>query len=146
MAANDPTDATYAALAAVRTALLADATISSTLAGPLQIVTGAPSSYPTPFISMAPQASDWSTATEDGQEVVIDLNVWTQAASQTAETATGRAIMARCRSVLHTASLSLAAPFHCVQCRVDNEVGPYMDPDGATLHGVVTVHLLVDHT
>jgi len=146
MAASDPLDATFAVLAAIRAALLADATLNSTLAGSLKVMTGAPSSYPCPFISMTPHAADWSTATEDGQEVVIDLNVWTQAASQTAETATGRTIMASCRALLHTASLSLAAPYHTVQCRVDNQVGPYLDPDGATLHGVVTVRVLVDHT
>lgn len=145
MAASDPLDASTAALSAVRLALLADSWLNTTLAGTLKIVTGAPSSYPTPFISMDVRSNDWSTATEDGQEVLIDLNVWTQPASQTPETATGRAIMAKCRTLLHTAALSLTAPFHLAQCRVDNELGPYEDPDGATLHGVVSLRLLIDH-
>jgi hypothetical protein len=146
MTASAAADAVFATLAAIRTVLLADSTLSGWLAGDLKIVTAAPSSYPAPFISLAPRANDWSTATEDGQEVVVDLNIWTQPLSQTPETANGRSIMGRCRELLHTAALSMASPFHCVQCRVENEVGPYQDPDGATLHGVVTVRVLVDHT
>ena len=146
MTTGAPLDAVYATLAAIRSALLADATLNGWLAGTLKIVTGAPSSYPTPYISMASRANDWSTATEDGEEVIVDLNVWTQPLSQTPETATGRDVMRKCRDLLHTASLAIASPFHCVQCRVDSEIGPFQDPDGAPLHGVVTVRVLVDHT
>lgn len=146
MTAAAPLDAAYAALAGVRTALLADAALAGMLGDGLKIVTAAPSSYPCPFISMDLRANDWSTATEDGQEIALDLNVWTQPASQTPETGSGRAIMARCRALLHTATLTLDAPFHAVLCRVENEIGPYRDPDGATLHGVVSLRIVVDHT
>jgi hypothetical protein len=106
----------------------------------------APSSHPTPYISIAIRSNDWSTATEDGQEVLLDLNIWHQPGSQTPEASTARTIMALCRQTLHTADLSLATPFKCTLIRVTNEIGPYRDPDGATLHGVVSVRALVDHT
>ena len=146
MATATALDATTAVLTAIRTAILADGTLSSTLAGSLQVMTAAPSSYPAPFISMDVRSNDWSTATEDGQEIFVDLNVWTQPASLTPEMASNRTIMDRLRQILHTATLSLSAPFHAVQCRVENQIGPYEDPDGATMHGVVSLRLLVDHT
>lgn len=146
MATATALDAVTAALTGVRTALLADGTLPGLLGDGLKIVTGAPSSYPCPYISVDARANDWSTATEDGQECLIDLNVWTQPPTQTPETGLGRQIMALCRQILHTAALSLPSPFHCVQCRVENQIGPYRDPDGTTLHGVVSLRILVDHT
>lgn len=144
MAAGTASDATYALKAAVRTALLADSTINSALVG-LKVVDDAPAGHATPYISIDTRSNDWSTATEDGQEIFLDLNVWAQPASQTPETGTARDIMASVRRVLHTASLSLAAPFHSVLIRVENMIGPYRDPDGTTLHGVVSIRALTDH-
>lgn len=143
--AASPLDATYALKAAVRTALLANSTLSNTLVG-LKVVDLAPSSHPTPYISIETQSNDWSTSSEDGQEIKLDINVWHQATSQTPETGTARDLMGLVRQTLHTASLSLAAPFNCVLIRVENMIGPYRDPDGMTLHGVVSVRALVDHS
>ena len=142
--AASPLDATYALKAAVRSALLANSTLASTLVG-LKVVDLAPSNHATPYISIETQSNDWSTGTEDGQEIILDINVWHQTASQTPETATALNIMSEVRKTLHTAVLSLSAPFSCVQIRVDNMLGPYRDPDGQTLHGVVSVRALIDH-
>jgi hypothetical protein len=138
-------DATYAIRAAIRTALLADSALNAALKGQ-KVVDLAPSGHPTPYISLETQSDDWSTATEDGQQFTIDVNVWHQAESETPDSATTRDLMSRVRIVLHTASLSLASPFHCVLIRAGGMVGPFRDPDGKTLHGVVTVTALVDHT
>lgn len=145
MAKNDALDATYAIRAGIRTALLANTTLNSVLAGQ-KVVDLAPSSHPTPYISLETTSEDFSTATEDGQELSIDVNVWHQPSSQTPETATARDIMAEVRKTLHTAALSLASPYNLVLLRVTNMVGPFRDPDGMTLHGVVTVRALVDHS
>ena len=144
MAASSPLDATVALRTAVRSALLADGTLSAALVGQ-KIVVDAPSSHPTPYIQIASRSNDWSTATEDGQEFFLDLHVWHQPASQTPETGTARDLMSRVRIVLHTAALSLTSPFTLMQIRVDAMIGPYLDPDGTTLHGVVSVHAFVDH-
>lgn len=144
MAVGLPLDATAATLAAIRAALLADATLPGLLAGN-KIMVMAPSSCPTPYIEMSPSGGDYSTATEDGQDLKIDLHIWHQPSSQTPETATAMQIMGLVRQIMHTATLAPAAPFHCVFCRVTNQIGPYHDPDGATLHGVVTVRVVVDH-
>lgn len=55
------------------------------------------------------------------------------------------AIMGHVRRILHTANLTLSAPYHAVLCRAINQIGPFHDPDGATIHGVVTVRVVVDH-
>lgn len=144
MTAGTALDATYALKAAVRAALLADSYLNSTLVG-TKIVDDAPAGQATPYISIDTRSNDWSTSTEDGQEILLDLNVWTQAASQTPETGLGRDIMAAVRRALHTASLSLAAPFHSMLIRVENMIGPYRDPDGTTMHGVVSIRALSDH-
>ena len=145
MTASAANDASYAIRAAIRAALLADATLSATLVGQ-QIVDMAPSSHPTPYISIVTTSDDWSTATEDGQEFQIDVNVWHQPSSQTPESGVARDIMSRVRQLLHTAQLTLAAPFTCAIIRAEAMVGPFRDPDGMTLHGVVTVRAFVDHT
>lgn len=145
MAASQPLDAAASLIAAVRSALLTNSALAGLLAGN-KVITWAPSSCPTPYIQIGHHSNDWSTATEDGQEVLLDLNVYHQPDSQTPEASTARAIMALCRQTLHTASLSLASPFKCTLIRVTNEIGPYRDPDGATLHGVVSIRALVDHT
>lgn len=140
-----PLDAVPAVLAAIRTTLLSDVTLPGLLAG-LQVVVEAPASAPTPYIQMAARSQDWSCADQDGQQVSIDLHVWHEPRSQTPETGVVMQIMTLCRQLLHTASPSLAEPFHLVQMRVETSIGPYRDPDGSTIHGVVTVRMLVDHT
>jgi hypothetical protein len=144
MAAGTASDATYALKAAVRTALLADSYLNSTLVG-LKVVDDAPASHATPYISIDTRSNDWSTSDTDGQEILLDLNVWSQPTSQTPETATGRDIMAAARRVLHTAVISPASPFHAVLIRVENMLGPFKDPDGTTMHGVVSIRALTDH-
>lgn len=144
MTASQAFDATYATKAAIRTALLANSSLSTALKGQ-KIIDLAPSSHATPFISLETQSMDFSTSTEDGQEIVVDVNVWHQPSSQTPETATARDIMAEVRKTLHNASLSMESPFILVLIRVTNMLGPYRDPDGMTLHGVVTVRALVNH-
>jgi hypothetical protein len=144
MAASDPRDATFAIKKAVRAALLANSTLNLALQG-LKVVDAASTKHATPYISWDTSSDDWSTATEDGQVIVLDLNVWDQPSSRTPETANGRDIMSIVRETLHTATLFLDTPFHCVQIRVEAMIGPYRDPDGQTLHGVVTIRALVDH-
>lgn len=128
----------------MRAALVADSYLNSILVG-MKVVDDAPASHATPYVSIDTHSNDWSTSDTDGQEILLDLNVWTQAASQTPETGLGRDIMAALRRVLHTAILSPAAPFHSVLIRVENMIGPYRDPDGTTLHGVVSIRALADH-
>jgi hypothetical protein len=145
MGADSPLDSTFAVLKAIRTALLSDATLGPMLAGS-KVLTEAPHGHATPYIQMTTRSNDFSTASEDGQEVAVDLHVWHEPGTQTPETGTAREIMGHIRRILHTAALALDAPFNAVQCRIGTIIGPYRDPDEAVLHGVVEVRVLADHT
>lgn len=138
-------DATVALIKGLSAPLLADPTLSALLVGN-KIMLRAPSSAPTPYLGLDVRSLDFSTATEDGQDFAITIHVWHEPSSQTPETGTAMAIMGHVRRILHCADLTLGAPFHCVLCRVLSERGPFQDPDGATLHGVVELRALVDHT
>lgn len=146
MVASNPLDSSYAVMAMIRATLLADTYLQGILAGS-KIVDKASSSMPTPFITFSTMRSnDWSTASEDAQEHLIDLGVWHEPDAQTPDTGTARAIMAQVRSLLHTAAPAIASPFNLVLMRVTNQLGPFRDPDGKTLHGVVSVRVVVDHS
>jgi hypothetical protein len=137
-------DATAALLKGVSAVLLDDATLNPLLAGN-KIMVRAPSNALTPYLELDIRATDWSTATEDGQDFSITVHVWHQPPSQTPETGTAMALMGHVRRILHCAALALDAPFNLVLCRVQMQRGPYNDPDGSTLHGVVMVRAVVDH-
>jgi hypothetical protein len=138
-------DATPAILKALRTALIGDATLAPLLAGD-KVMVRAPSSAPTPYIELDVREQDFSTATEDGQDFQILLHVWHEPASTSPETALTMTIMGHVRRILHTAALTLDAPFHSVLTRVQSRVGPFHDPDGAVIHGTVIVRAVVDHS
>ena len=137
-------DSTVPVMAAIRAALLSDAALSPLISG---IYDRAPTPARGSYLTIGDtSADDWSTATEDGQDHMIDVHVWTQPTSQTPETSTPRALMGHVRRILHNATgLTIAMPFNLVTIRVTHQLGPMLDPDGATLHGIVTVRVAVDH-
>lgn len=139
-------DATNAVLAAVRVALLADPDILASLASPASVYDRPPQECPVPFVVIGEASfQDWSTADGEGQDIRLDVHVWDESASQTPDIARCKALMRRIRDVLHFRSLALAAPFHAVLCQVTARVGPLIDPDGISIHGVLTVNVLTDH-
>jgi len=145
MSSRDALSAKFTLIKGVRALLLADATLPPLLNGN-KIMARAPSSAPTPYIEIDARSTDYSTATEDGEEIQLTLHTWHENASQTPETATAQAIMGHIRRILHNAAPTLDAPFHCVLLRVENDNGPYQDPDGAVMHGVTQVRAIVDHS
>lgn len=145
MTAAAALDATPALTKAIRGALIGDATLAPLLAGN-KVMVRAPSSAPTPYIELDVRDQDFSTASEDGQDFSVLVHVWHEPNSVTPETGTAMAIMGHVRRILHTASLSLDAPFNGVLCRVQSRVGPFTDPDTAVIHGTLIVRALVDHT
>ena len=144
MSASDALDASPAVLKAIRSALIADATLSPLLAGD-KVMVRAPSSCPTPYLELNLREQDYSTATEDGQDFTVLVNVWHEPPSTTPETALTMTIMGHVRRILHTAALTLDAPFHSVLTRVQSRVGPFQDPDTSVIHGTVLVRAVVDH-
>ena len=144
MTASAALDGGAALLKAVRNALVGDATLNPLLAGN-KVMVRAPSSAPTPYIELDLRCADFSTASEDGQDFTLVVHVWHAPSSVTPETGSTLAIIGHVRRILHTAALTMDAPFHCVFVRVFSSIGPFHDPDSAVIHGMVTVRAVVDH-
>jgi hypothetical protein len=137
-------DGTMALMTAIRTALLADSGLAAL--GITEVYDRPPSIQVLPFVTIgATRYSDWSFADNDGQEIFVDVSAW-DGSKADPNTLVTRQIMERLRVILHFATLTLGAPSRCVLCQVINSVGPMLDPDGSTLHGVVSIRALVDHT
>lgn len=140
-------DATIAAMTAIRAALLADAPLAALLATPASVFDIAPENAATPFVTLGVNSHlDWSTASEDGQVLSINVHCWDESRSQYPETTRCRLLMRHCRRVLHYGSFSFTAPYRSVLAVVANRVGPIFDPDGISIHGVLTVQLITDVT
>lgn len=136
-------DSTIALMKSIRSALKADTTLASLIT---DVYDRPPTKAVCPFLTIGDIGSkDWSTSNTDGQEHAVDVHVWTQPTSQTPETLINRQIVARVRSVLHFSTLAIDSPYSITLMQVVSQVGPMEDPDGATLHSVVTVRALVDH-
>lgn len=135
-------DATVALMAALRARLLAD--------GELPAITGKifdrpPANEATPYLTIGETSyEDWSTSDTDGQNIRVDIGVWQEPAGADPDTRVVRALMGHVRRIVHLAPLDLGA-HNLVLVRVERAVGPMLDPDGYTLHGVVTVRALTGH-
>lgn len=138
-------DGTIALMTAVRTLLLADTTLQGL--GITQVYDRPSPNLNSPYVTIgATRYSDWSWFDGDGQEHRLDVNVWDSSPGQLTDTLRLRQVMARVRAVLHYATPALAAPFNLVLMQVIEATGAIQDPDGTTLHGIVTVRALIDHT
>lgn len=137
-------DATAAVLAAVRSRALSDAELVAELASVSSVYDAPPEAAATPFVTLNAVAwSDWSTDTTDGQEFTLDLHVWQELPDRAAIC---RRIMRRLWTLFEFQPLPAAAPFRVVLSQVVASIGPLRDPDGLTLHGVVSLRVLTDHT
>ena len=88
-------------------------------------------------------ALDASTADTEAQALMFDIDVWDRYALGT-DLSRPRLIMGHVRRILH---LQAIAPAGCTvfALRCTGAQGPFRDPDGMTLHGVVTVSALAGH-
>lgn len=137
------TDATIQLLTAVRAALAADSALTAIVS--TRIYDLPPANAVAPYITTdGTYYTDWSTDSFDGQEVSIDVHAWDQPASMAPTTRRVRDMMARIRAVLHRTSLSLSTS-NLVLLTADNARGPILDPDGSTVHGIVTVRALIQN-
>jgi hypothetical protein len=83
---------------------------------------------------------DWSTGTDDGNEHVLTLHVWSQARGKK-ET---HEIMGALRTVLHDQSLTLSG-HRLINLRHEHSEAR-RDPDGETIHGIVRYRATTEPT
>lgn len=137
------TDSTRAIMIALRTMFLAD---SGFTALTTQVFDRVPQKTQGTWVTIGDVASsDWSASDVYGQSFVVDVNVWYQPTSQTQETQKARQVMEVIRRLTHFQPLTLSAPHHCTLMFVQSTTPVMLDPDEATLHGVVSLRLLVEN-
>ncbi|OXE37552.1 MAG: hypothetical protein CGW95_01150 [Phenylobacterium zucineum] len=137
------TDSTRPVMAAVRSLLLADSAFTALTT---QVFDRVPQKTQGTWVTIGDvSTSDWSSSDTFGQAFTLDIHVWHQPTSQTQETQKARDVMAAIRRLLHMQPLTLSAPHHSVLMFVTNTTPVMLDPDEATLHGVVSVRNLVEN-
>lgn len=125
------TSASWSLQQAVYGVLAADAPLAALLGG-ARIYDDVPQAAPYPHISLGQTSSnDWGTGTEDGEEHILTLHVWSQAGGR----GEAQRIMGAIRTALHTASLTLAG--HALVSLRQQFSDVRRDPDGVTIHGLV---------
>lgn len=103
-----------------------------TLLGGARIYDDAPQRSQFPYLTFGRSTiRDWSTGTEDGEEHVLTLHVWSREAGRKQVFA----IMGALREALHDADLSLSG-YRLVNLRHEFS-DARRDPDGDTYHGTV---------
>lgn len=131
------TDHTELLLIALRSAMLADPQIAAITT---RVFDWPPAGEPLPMLTLnAIGWSTWDTADSDGQEIKVDVHVWDADGSDAPDSTRARLLMKHLRRVFHRAPLDLDG---LVLLEVVGGSGPRLDPDGVTLHGIVTLRAL----
>ena len=115
----------------VYAALSGNAPLNALLGG-ARIYDDVPQAAPYPHVSLGQtSSSENGTGTEDGEEHILTLHVW----SQNGGRGEAQRIMGAVRDALHTASLTVTG--HTLVNLRQQFSDVRRDPDGITLHGIV---------
>ena len=116
---------------AVYTVLSGNAPLAALLGGQ-RIFDDVPQATPYPHVTLGQtSSSDFGTGTEDGEEHILTLHVWSQGGGR----GEAQRIMGAIRDALHTASPALTG--HTLVNLRQQFADVRRDPDGATIHGLV---------
>jgi Protein of unknown function (DUF3168) len=115
----------------VYAALSANAPLTALLGG-ARIFDDVPQATPYPHVTLGQtSSSEYATGTEDGEEHILTLHVWSQGGGR----GEAQRIMGAIRDALHTASLTLTG--HTLVGIRQQFADVRRDPDGVTIHGLV---------
>lgn len=99
-----------------------------------RIYKGMPNSWTAPAVGMqVSYATSFDTKDATGQETFVDIDVWSRRDRDADE---ANSIMSAIVDALHRASLTITG-VGFVKIDLDNRIGPLLDEDGLTSHGVV---------
>ena len=116
---------------AVHGLLSGNAALNVLLGGP-RVFDDVPQATPYPHVTLGQTSStEWATGTEDGEEHILTLHVWSQAGGR----AEAQRIMGAIRDLLHTANLALTGQVLVSLRQQFSDVR--RDADGITIHGLV---------
>ncbi len=122
-------------------ARLASDTALLTLLGGQRIYDDVPQGADFPYVTFGQGlARDWSTGTDDGNEHVLTLHVWSQAKGRKE----AHEIMGALRDALHDQPLTLSG-YRLVNLRHEQSEAR-RDPDGETYHGIARFRAVTEPT
>lgn len=109
----------------------ADAPLATLLGGQPRVYDDVPQGSDFPYLTLGQSiARDWSTGTEEGNEHILTLHVWSKAKGKKE----AHEIMGAVRTLLHEQALSL--PGHRLINLRHEFSEARRDPDGETVHGI----------
>ncbi len=124
-------NATWSLQKSIYEALTNDAVLTSLLGGP-KIYDDVPQNPSYPYVTLGQSlARDWSTGSEDGQEHIITLHVWSLSGGKKE----AHEIIAAVQDILHDAPL-IVTDHNLVNLRQEFS-DTRRDPDGEHYHGIV---------
>lgn len=131
--------ASQALQATIYEALSTDAAVLAALGGAARIYDHVPRKVEYPYVTFAQTAvRDWSTGSEQGDEHMITLHVWSLAAGRTEV----HEIIAALRAVLHDRDLQVSG-HRLINLRYDfSEIR--REPDGERFHGIVRLRAVTE--
>lgn len=101
-----------------------------------RIYKGMPNNWTSPAVGMQiSYAVSFDTKDATGMDLYIDIDVWSRRDRDSDE---ANQIMSAIVNALHRASLTVSG-VGFVKVDLDNRIGPLLDEDGLTSHGVVRV-------
>jgi len=116
---------------AVYGALSGNAPLAALLGGP-RVYDEVPHAAAYPFVTMGQtSSSDFGTATEDGEEHILSLHVWSAAGGR----GEAQVLMGAVRDILHNAALTLSG--HTLVNLRQQFADIRREADGITIHGLV---------
>ena len=122
--------ATWSLQQSIFSALTANAALT-TLLGGARVYDDVPQGTDFPYLTFGQStARDWSTGSDDGDEHILTLHVWSQGRGKKQ----AHAIMDAVRTALHDQALALAG-HRLVNLRHEFSEAR-RDPDGALVHGI----------
>ncbi len=128
---------------AVYDAILADATIRTLVSNPVRAFSiQAPQGTDYPYITIGDgDGASFDTKSTDGMELVFRVHTWSRyrGAKQALE------IMDAINDAIDEQSLTITG-HSLVVLRFENSVGPLLDPDGFTLHGIQRFRAITEVT
>lgn len=135
-------DRTLEVMAAIRTRLLADATVSG-LVG-VRVYDTAPEGGASPYITISVGYADNSTSSSEAQDMEIDVHCWDIPADRANAKNTARvySLMGQVRVLFHDYALPVTGR-NVIVCRVMRGMPVAADAD--EIHGVVSLRVLIGH-
>ena len=116
---------------AVYGALSGNAPLAALLGGP-RVYDEVPHAAAYPFVTMGQtSSSDFGTATEDGEEHILSLHIWSAAGGR----GEAQVLMGAIRDILHNAALTLSG--HTLVNLRQQFADIRREADGITIHGLV---------